>query len=61
MAKVRISFTLDIDVETWATEYGTEPTVRAVAADVREHVASGVHAHMETLGVLSPERTEEGQ
>jgi hypothetical protein len=38
--RVRLEVTLLVDVDGWATEYGTAATAAAVRADVRAHVVN---------------------
>lgn len=41
MAKIRMTVTLDIDTQSWADEYGVEPS--EVRADVRAYVQSALY------------------
>lgn len=53
---IRISLTVDVDPDAWATEYGLDSTSReAIRTDVREHVQSSVRDHLSALGLLSNE------
>lgn len=49
--KVKVSFTLDVDVQAWAAEYGIDPA--EVRADVRNHTEQGVRDQLGGLGLLN--------
>lgn len=49
--KVRVAFTVEVDAQAWADEYGVE--VDAVREDVRSYVASSVREHLSDLGLLA--------
>jgi len=51
--KVRISFTVDIDPQAWADEYGTERDGAPTHGDVQRHVESMVTAQLDSLGLLA--------
>ena len=42
--KVRVSFTVDIDAEAWAREYGVP--MNEVRADVNRYVSQGMYDHL---------------
>ena len=44
--KVRVNFTVEIDAETWATEYGIE--LQDVRSDVKTYIENGVNSHLNT-------------
>jgi hypothetical protein len=48
--KVRVSFTVDINADAWATEYGIEPS--GVRDDVKQYVEFMAEGHLERLGLL---------
>lgn len=48
--KVRIEFTVDIDVDAWMLDYGIDRG--EVNADVKKYVKYGVMEHLAGLGVL---------
>lgn len=50
--KVRVSFTVDIDAEAWADEYGTERDSAPTRADVQRHVQNMTMAQLDSLGLL---------
>lgn len=49
--KVRISFTVDIDVDAWMMNYGVESG--DVRKDVQVYVENGTRDHLGSLGLLS--------
>lgn len=49
--KVKIQFTLDIDAESWALEYGVEPD--EIPEDVRSLAVRMVEDHLASLGLLT--------
>ena len=49
MARVRVTFTVDVDLEAWAEEYGL-PTVIA-RRDVQEHGKQMLLTHVRELGM----------
>jgi hypothetical protein len=53
--KVRINFTVDIDVETWCLEYGIKPS--EVREDVKCYVEYGTHSTFDGLGLLVKKET----
>jgi hypothetical protein len=48
--KVRISFTLDVDDEAWAVEYGIDKS--EVRKDVQTYVEYGVQADLDSRDLL---------
>ena len=36
--RVRVALTVEVDIDAWALEYGTEATIAAVREDVRSYV-----------------------
>lgn len=48
--KVRVEFTIDIDPEAWAEEYGVERS--EVREDVKQHFVSDAFMSAADLGVL---------
>jgi hypothetical protein len=46
--KVRVQFTVEIDEEVWASEYGIEKS--EVRADVNAHVAEASWAWLKDMG-----------
>lgn len=51
--KISINFTLDVDPEAWAVDYGIEGGAPAVRADVKTYVQNTVHDHLQGLGMLT--------
>jgi hypothetical protein len=49
--KVKVSFTLDIDLVAWTLNYGVEG-VPEIRKDVQSYVENGVLAEMRDLGLL---------
>lgn len=49
--KVRVSFVLDVDAETWSQEYGI--SAAEVREDVKRYVENGAHDHLTDLGLLT--------
>ncbi len=49
--KVRVTVTLDVDADAWATEYGLN--LEDVRADVKEHAAHSLTGHFAALGLLN--------
>ena len=50
--KVRVPVTVEIDVESWALEYGMEgATAAEIRADVKRHVEDMVSQQLASLGV----------
>jgi hypothetical protein len=47
--KIRISFTVDIDPEVWALEYGLDPS--EVRADVQTYIAESVRGELDSRGM----------
>ena len=47
--KVRVVTTVEIDAESWAMEYGCEPS--EVRADVQRHLSDSMRQQVETLGL----------
>jgi hypothetical protein len=43
--KIRMVVTLDVDRDTWATEYGLPATDRAVRDDALMHLRNTVYGH----------------
>lgn len=41
--KVKIEYTVEVDVDFWAEEYGLEPSAKAVRADVKEYFTDIAH------------------
>lgn len=52
--KVRVSFTVDIDVDEWMANYGIERD--DVRADVQTYVQNGVIEHLRGLGLLGDQQ-----
>lgn len=50
--KVRIEFTLGIDIRAWAAEYGTGTTASVVRADVHTYIRNLVAEALDGLGHL---------
>lgn len=50
--KVRIPVTVEIDMDAWCTDYGTE-TAAEVREDVKSHVTNTIQQHLDSLGVLA--------
>jgi hypothetical protein len=48
--KVRVNFTVDVDPDSWAEEYGTHP--RDLRRDVQDHARQSVLGLFDSLGVL---------
>lgn len=57
--KVKIEFTLDVDVEAWDANYFTGTVPADVREDVRTYVFHGVMEQLRELGVLA-ERAQRG-
>ena len=53
--KVQIKFTLDIDVNAWILNYGTEKF--EIREDVKRHVIEGVLQHLDDLELLTETHT----
>ncbi|AYD84643.1 hypothetical protein SEA_PAITO_59 [Mycobacterium phage Paito] len=51
--KVRINFTVDIDPEAWAEEYGTDLDGTPTRGDVQHHAQQIVLQHFGSLGLLA--------
>jgi len=51
--KIRCSFTVDVDPDAWALEYGTSADRRAVREDVQSHAEHSFYAHLEQLGLIA--------
>lgn len=49
--KIRVSFTVDIDPEAWATEYGVAP--EDVRTDVQSYLGQNAHTQLADLGLLA--------
>lgn len=49
--RVNITVTVDIDPESWTTNYGVEGAA-AIRADVKEYVAGLVHTTLASVDVL---------
>ncbi|MEB3023465.1 MULTISPECIES: hypothetical protein [Mycolicibacter] len=49
--KVRIDFTVDINEEAWAAEYGTADTAET-RSDVQQHAKNMITGHFDSIGVL---------
>tara|TARA_A100000172_G_scaffold80712_1_gene71067 strand:+ start:3640 stop:3804 length:165 start_codon:yes stop_codon:yes gene_type:complete len=49
--KIKIEFTVDIDVDEWVLRYGTEHN--EIRKDVKGKVREGVYEHFDSLGVLA--------
>jgi len=52
--KVKVSFTLDVDVEAWMREYGIERD--EVRDDVLTLAEDAIHSHLLNLGLLTQRR-----
>lgn len=55
--RVSVKFTLIVDVDVWAAEYGIEPTAVAVREDVKAYFGDDNAAHImpeHLIGIVRP-------
>ena len=46
--KIRVSFTVEVDPQRWADEFGVEPS--EVRDDVKRYITDGIAAHLAQVG-----------
>lgn len=50
MAKVKVSFTLDVDLDAWASEYALEKS--EVRADIQDYAKTVIREYFSVRGLL---------
>lgn len=49
--KIQVTVTLDVDAEMWSAAYGVEGA-SDIRADVKEHAATSIRDHFDSMGLL---------